>query len=247
MDDLFARLGFSPKEAAAYAYLLQNPDATAATLAKGTNESRTNTYMILDRLVAENLVTVDKSKTVQRYSAADPVALKQRIADEQVKLRDINARLNQVLPDLKSRYNLGKFKPGVVYLEGIDGLKIMLDDMAHSKQEALIIPSGLSYDLEEPWRVLQEGVNKRAKLGVKSRIIFPETLRKDLEYDRLKGQGMTIRFWGEREYPGELVVYGDKCVFTVYHPSVINTILTDKVIAQSMRMLFEDLWEQAKP
>lgn len=246
MNELFIQLGLHEKEARLYQFLLEQTAMTAASIAKHIDESRTNTYMILERLEQNGLVESDDSKAVRRYLAADPQVLRRLLVAQQSNLKQANTALNQALPKLQSLYNLGQLKPGVVYLEGLDGLKTLLDDVARSGEEVLIIPSEHSPNVPEAWKVLQEGVNKRAKLGVKTRIIFPEGARENLEFDRLKGQEYNIRFWGGRDYPGELVVYGDKCVFTTYHPQVINTILTDAVISQTLRMLFEDLWDRAK-
>ncbi len=247
MQDILKDLGLRDKEAKCYVVLLENGRTTAAMLAKQIGETRTNTYMILENLDKVGLVETDESQAVRRYRATEPANLKRLLMNRQHELKQANTTLNQALPKLQSLYNLGQLKPGVVYLEGLDGLRAALDDMARSKETARIIPSGDSPHIPEAWDILQSGVNKRAKLGVKSKIIFPESLRTSLEFERLKKQGMTIRFWGEREYPGEFVVYGDKCLFTTYKPRVINTILTDAVIAQTLRMLFDDIWEKAKP
>lgn len=246
MQDVLTQLGLNDKEAKIYLILLEEGHFAASPLAKRAQESRTNTYMILESLEKQGLVTANDSRAVRYFKANDPVLLKQLLVRKQLELKQAQGSLSHVFPKLKSSYTLNELKPGVVYLEGLDGLRVMLDDMARSGDEALIIPSDYSPQVPEAWKVLQEGVNKRAKLGVRSRIIFPKALRKDLEFDRLLKQEMEIRFWGSREYPGELVVYGNKCVFTTYKPKVMNTILTDDVIAQTLRNLFEELWEQAE-
>lgn len=246
MQEALKQLGLNDKEAKIYLLLLEEGSLAASPLAKRAQESRTNTYMILESLEEQGLVATDDSQAIRYFKANDPVMLKQLLVSRQLELKQAQSSLNWVLPKLKSFYTLNELKPGVVYLEGLDGLRVMLDDVVRSSEEVLIIPSDYSPRVPEAWKVLQEGVNKRAKLGVKSRIIFPEAVRKDLEFDRLTKQKMEIRFWGKREYPGELVVYGNKCVFTTYMPKVINTILTDDVIAQTLRSLFEELWEQAE-
>jgi hypothetical protein len=56
-----------------------------------------------------------------------------------------------------------------------------------------------------------------------------------------------VRFIGKDIYPGELVVYEDKCAFTVYQPELIVTIITNESIAATMRQLFDELWDRAEP
>lgn len=246
MYDLFIELGLGRKEAKIYQFLLGESALTATEIANAVGESRTNTYMLLEKLVHDGLAGVDENKAVRRYIAADPSALRNKLVEKQEAIKRINKQLNQSLPKLHSLYNLGHLKPGVVYLEGLDGLEVMLDDMVRSKNEALIIPSRFSPKMPETWKVLQKGINKRVKSGLKSRIIFPESIRDTLEFERLTKQGMAIRFWGSKEYPGEIVVYGNKCVFTTYSPTVINTILTNETMATTLKEIFEDIWSQAK-
>ncbi|MCA9332908.1 helix-turn-helix domain-containing protein [Candidatus Saccharibacteria bacterium] len=245
MDELFTRLGFSDKEANCYKLLLENGHLTASRLSKLMGESRTNTYMILERLEKEGLVEADESESVRQYVAVDPVILKQLVTNQQLQIKQTQQLLQQTMPELRSQYNLSQLKPGVVYLEGLKGLEIMLDDMAKSKEEALLIPGGPVTG--EAWETLKTGIAKRAKLGVKTRVLFTEGSKSTIDPQLHKKQKYEVRYWEGEEYPGELVVYGNKCVFTAYEPNIINTILTNDIIAKTMRGVFEGLWANARP
>ncbi len=124
MNELFEQLGIRAKEANIYRLLLENGDLTATAISVKAKESRTNTYMILEQLMELGLVTTDESKSVRRYVAADPTVLRQLFTDKQQELKLAQKYLNQNLPELKSMYNLGRLKPGVVYLEGLKGSRV---------------------------------------------------------------------------------------------------------------------------
>ncbi len=243
MNDLFIRLGFSEKEAFCYHILLENGSLTASDVSKRISESRTNTYMILERLDKSGMVIIDDSLAVRRYGAADPSVLKQNLIVKQQELKRTQNLLVNYLPELNSLYNLERLKPGVVYLEGIKGLEVMLDDMARSNDEVLLIPGGPIKG--EAWETLKNGIIKRANKGIKTRAIFQEDARELIDHKLHQKQKYEVRFWGKAENPGEVVVYGNKCVFTAYEPEIINTILTNDVIAQTLRSIFEGLWAQA--
>ncbi len=245
MDELFTRFGLSQKEAKAYSILLAKGSLTATQLARESGESRTNSYMILEKLDRASLVVLDETKAVRRYEAADPSNLQKNLLAKQQDLRKTQQALNKTLPELKSLYNLNKFKPGVVYLEGLKGLEIMLDDIAKSQEEALLIPGGLIRG--EAWETLKKGIAKRATQGVRTRALFTEVERTNVDKELHKKQRYEVRYWNGKPYPGEMVIYGNKCVFTAYEPELINTIITNDAIANTLRAVFEGLWRAGKP
>ncbi len=247
MEQALIRLGLNAKEAAIYLFLLSQDSLTAAEIAKKTKQTRTNIYMILESLQQAGVVLTDDSSAVRQYKAADPQILKQLLVIQQQELKQTQQLLAQSFGKMQSMYQLGQLKPGVVYLEGIEGLKTMLDDIARTKEEVVILPSYNAPDNKEAWEVLQRGLMKRKALGVGSRTVFHEGARGTIDPAAFKKRGFDVRFWGERIYDGEFAVYGDKVVFTTFLPTIVNTILTNKVIAQTMRNLFEEVWEKAKP
>ncbi len=245
MNELFRKLGYSDKEANCYKILIESGGGlTASNIAKAIKETRTNTYMILERLEKADLIETDETQAVRRYIALDPVQLRQLVVAKQEEIKHTQRLLAQSLPDIQSLFNLGKLKPGVVYLEGLRGLEIILEDAARSMEEVLLIPG--SKIEGETWETLKRGIEKRAKKGVKTRAIFPENSRQRLDKKLHKKQKFEVRYWGKTDYPGEVVIYGNKCVFTAYEPQIINTILTNEAIATTLRGVFENLWQEAK-
>lgn len=246
MLDVLKQLGLSEKEASIYLILIEYKDKTASELAKLAKESRTNVYMIIDRLSDMKLVSEDDSK-VKRFNAVDPNRLSGLLLERQQELKTINSELRSVLPDLSSKYRLAHHKPGVVYREGLEGFIESLKDIERTGEEVLIIPSHTAENNTEAFSVLRKALFARKAKGVKSRAILQEGGRKYREIKDWPKRGIEVRFLGERYYEGEAVIYGDKCLFTAYEPELINTIITNAVIAKTMRALFENIWEQAKP
>lgn len=247
MNDALVQLGLSEKEAELYLLLLSENTNTAAQLAKRAKESRTNTYMILERLVEENLVEVDESAPVRRYRSADPERLKDLLNQRQQQLRNDQAALLSSLPELRSMYRLAHHKPGVLYLEGIEGLKTLLEDNVRTGVRVDLIASDEALSNPEAWELLQKAAVKRKARGIATRGLFH--VANDKHWQRVKkweSKGYEVRRWGSEDLPGEIVVYEDKVAFTVYRPVIVVTIVTDAVIAQTFRIMFEQLWQQAK-
>lgn len=247
METVLQDLGLNEKEARFYLYLLNEGSLTAAEIAKQLNESRTNTYMVLEKLAAEGLVQVSDRTAVRQYMAADPSVLKNRINRQMQQIKQTHVALQSVLPELSSIFNLGQHKPGVIYLEGIEGFKTLLEDNARLKQGTIdLLASSEASSSPETWELLQRGIAKRAARGVVTRGLFKIREDKKPLLKDFAGANYEIRFWSQEPLPGEIVIYGNKIAFTVYQPSLIITIFTNEVMAQTFRIIFGQLWHAAK-
>jgi len=247
MEPLLIELGLSKKETKVYLYLITENSQTAAQIAKDTKESRTNTYMILEQLTAKGLSIADDSTPIRTFTAADPSKLKELLGLQRQQLQQSQVALNSALPQLLSIFSLGSHKPGVVYFQGITGFKLLLEDMTKTKDEVSLIASNIAHENKEAWAVLQKGLAKRKARGIKTKAIFEEGAEHWPTINQTAARGLELRFWGKQPLKGEIVLYDNKVALTVYRPSLIVTVITNEVLAQTFRSLFDGMWQQAKP
>lgn len=247
MKEALLQLGLSEKEAKCYLFLLSEGVLAAAEIAKGIQESRTNTYMILERLAAEGLAEPSDATAVRKYRAADPLVLRKLVALQQQQLKQTQAAVAAAIPQLSSMFSLSQHRPGVLYLEGIDGLKALLEDNAKVRQGTIdLIASDEAYDNQEAWALLQKGAQKRKARGINTRGLFHAPEYKWQKIKEWGVRGYEVRKWGKEELPGEIVIYGNKVAFVTYRPAIIVTIMTNEIMAQTFRVIFNQLWETAK-
>jgi hypothetical protein len=128
-------------------------------------------------------------------------------------------------------------------MPGEQGLLRLLDDMVRSSTEVLLVASDKA-DVEKI------GGFKDKLLQRKANSVHTRALAEDHDRERRRDmyaeRGMELRFLGELPYNGEVVIYENNVVFTVYEPSIITTVVTNEHIAQTMRTMFEGLWRQAE-
>lgn len=102
MEEQLISLGLTPAQAQTYLYLLKQGKAVKPTkVATEVQQTRTNTYKLLDTLLELGLVTRSKDKATFVYTAEDPGALtnlSQRKRNEAIRLEK---RVKEVLPKLK--------------------------------------------------------------------------------------------------------------------------------------------------
>lgn len=245
MEEMLHNIGLSDKEIAIYITLLKTPRLTAQRLSKMSGIQRTNTYTLLDKLIDDGLVIYEDSP-VKRYSVADPRSLRLILNRRQTQLKQTAAELSVVIPDFISQYSLGLDKPGVLHMPGVAGFEQLLQDMIRSKTEILLVASDYKPDDEETlvrFRALQL---ERKKAGVHTRALFHAISDGNRIADEFAELGIETRYIGSTPFSGEVVIYEDKVAFTVYEPSVVVTIITNPHIASTLRLIFEELWREAK-
>lgn len=248
MEQALFEVGLNEKETAIYLLLVENKPLTAAEISKLSGETRTNTYMLLETLEGLGLVSFDDNQPVRRFVCQPPTKLRDIVIERQQQLKQADAFLRSVLPDLSSKYRLSQHKPGAIYREGLSGLRDVLEDMVKSREEILLIPSNTAHTHKEAFVMLQKATAKRKASGIPTRALMHEEGRQWPIMKVWPKQGVNTRFLGDQPYDGEVVLYGETCVFIEYTPDIIiTTTLINKTIATTMKRLFEQLWLVARP
>lgn len=249
MENVYTELELGEKEAALYEFLLEKPGLTGAVIAKRFGEPRSNTYVLLNTLSGKGLVELNDDLPKRRFYASDPNVLRKLVVARQQELKLTDKLLLGALPELSAKYRLAHHKPGVVYRHGIAGLKESLEDMIRSGEEVLLFPADFDINRNnETFNLLMKGVYKRKSAGIRTRTILHKDARTEYkQINEYPSRGMEVRFFGDKPFEGEVVVYGDKCAFTVFEPELIVTTVTNNQIASTMRTLFEGMWQVAKP
>lgn len=247
MENLFKALDFTEAEAAVYRHLLAEGGGTAAVIAKKTRQTRTNTYMVLHKLLERGVVMADDTTAVRHYEAASPLLLEQQLRQQQRELVQTKQSLDAAMPELLAMFSLSQQKPGVVHLTGYDGLRASFEDQAKSKTELLLWGSDIKNRDPKVWQIMDKGGYKRRARGITTRALFHTGAAQWPHIDDFVHKGFEIRLWGKQLSPGEVLVYDDKVTFTVYQPEIVVTVLTSEVMAQTFRGIFDNCWQSATP
>lgn len=245
MDSLLAELGLNDAEIMLYNYLLAHNPNTAAAIAKRTKQTRTNTYMVLNKLVDKKIVVADDTTAVRRYGAANPTVLQQQLREQQHRLARTGKSLEMAMPDLLAMFNLTQQRPGVVYLEGYDGLKASFEDQAKSKTDLLVWGSDIANEDPKVWQIIEKGGYKRRARGIKTRALFHAEAANWPHINDFALKGFEVRLWGDKPVAGEVLIYDNRVTFTTFTPEIIVTVLTNDSMATTFRTIFEQCWQQA--
>lgn len=248
MNTVFLQeLGFTKSQALTYAALIKNSPCSPPALAKIVNESRTNTYKILESLEELGLVTRDESTKKIRYIANSPTALSDIASRKKREAEAAAKKLEAALPELMNQYFEHSVQPGVSYHQGKEGLKKVYEDQLLSGNEVVYLRAqsdlhGLDDNELHHIRNMfpAKGIKRRAITQDYQLTTLPPHERMDIhESDK---HMMLERTWIESvDYtaPVEWAAYGDKLSIISFGKEAVGMIIESPQIAEGFKQIFE--------
>ena len=240
-------LGLTKSQATTYATLIKNSPCSPPALAALVDESRTNTYKILESLEQMGLVAKDDSSKKIRYSANSPTFLR-HIAEQKKRQAEATAnKLEAALPELMDQYFAYSLQPKVSYFQGKEGILKIYEDQLHTAKEVLSVRSlhdviGIDHATMHALR------NKIADAKIKRRSITQDHTQTKhlLPHERIdiatsdKLMHLTRTWIHEKDYtaPVEWSTYGDKVSIVSFDKESVGMIIESPQIADSFRQLF---------
>lgn len=246
MYEQLLELGLSRSECISYAALLGGGTQTPPQLAKAANLSRVNAYAALRGLKEKGLANEREINKKLVYAAEPPTKLQHLLNKQGQELHHRQAAIDSLIPLLMNEYQLQSSKPGIVHYEGLEGIKKIYEDSLRPPhhEESLVMRS--IYDSKEIEPYILSYIKRRAKLGIRNRTLSPPFDYRTGKHD--KELLRESRFFKKSEFsiPTEISIYGDRVSLVSLRKDLIGTVIQSKDVAQTFRILFELLWNQAK-
>jgi len=220
---------------------------TISQLAKKANLNRSGTYRIIENLISKGLLVREITKTSQKIIAEHPKKVQQLIANQQRKLRRKELDWQELLPEVLSEFNVEQTdKPQVRVYEGIDGLEnaynIMLEECENTKIQTL------SGDLEIVLRVFDEKFWEEWNTKIFAKNNSAQMIVNDSKQAREfkqknDSQKFTTKIISNFKLQTDINIFNDK-VLIISFKDKMATLISNKFIADSYRILFENVWEK---
>jgi sugar-specific transcriptional regulator TrmB len=246
IEQILHNIGLTKSQSKAYLVLIKNNPSTPPALASLIDESRSNTYKLLEQLEILRLVSKDTSGKKITYWANSPGVLsdiaKQKQQDLEAKKRQLDANM----PQLLSEYFEHTIQPAVRFTQGRDGIVEVFEDYVQTKQDLYLVRSWKDRDylgkgILSVWR------KRPSTIGLTTHILAPDTESSgDKKFDDLF---LIDKTWiREEDYdaPVEWCAYGDKLAIISYGSEAVSMIIQSKQIAQAFKQLFNILSSRQK-
>ncbi len=239
LEKILQNQGLSEKEARVYLILLELHEALPSTISRKSGIKRPTTYVILDQLMKQGLVSHVKRGPNLYYQASNP---KQFLDDQENKFHE----LEKALPELVNLHKLYSSTPQMSVFEGKDGLIQIMEDTLTVSNKMLLCWA----DISSIYTVLEDYyptyIAKKVKNKVHLKGIFPYE-KGSLEFKkRGKEELREVHLIPKDRFPfrNEINIYDDK-VAIISHQDSLGVIIQNKSIADSQRTIFELGFEYA--
>ena len=133
-------LGLNESEIKIYTNLLKEGSSLASSVAEDTDLNRSLTYQILDKLISKGYVTYVIKNNIRYYNPLSP----ERLLDL---LKERERKLKEILPELSNLYRPSKENPVVEILDGVEGIKTILNDILKEGGRWLALGSGIAPEI----------------------------------------------------------------------------------------------------
>jgi sugar-specific transcriptional regulator TrmB len=238
--------GLTPEQAEIYQVLLKNGPLPAGKIHQKTPYKRGLVYKLLDSMVESGVVIkrTDLAK-IAIFEPAHPLKLKELAETKEKEAKQAQSALTGIIDQMTSEYNLVSGKPGVQFFEGIEGVKKVAIDTLTSKTEILQYLDVETLEQSLPTES-DYYTNKRISLKIKKRLLIRSSqFAQNLKL--IDDDFSTHKYFNtEKQLSAVIYIYDDKfAMVTLDKDRLMGVIITNPIIAQTEKELFEALWNKS--
>lgn len=238
------RFGIPEKEARVYIALLELGPSSVSEVAKRAKVPRTNTYHLLNALVAKGLVSFHEKTSKMVFSAEDPHRIVQMLKNKSEEYNRFHKEANELMPEFRSIYNKQDGKLRMRFFEGVEGVISAYEDTLTAQEEILGYAS-VEYQHNFFPGYFPSYYTRRTKAGISVRCFLadtPETRRiKTLDKAHLRKTYLIPQRFA---ISPEINIYDNK-VAIMSLKEKFGAIIESKEVADAFRNVFELALERA--
>ena len=240
------QLGLSEKEAQVYLASLELGQATVQKISQKADVNRATAYFILDSLAKRGLVTsVEKEKTTL-FSSEPPEQLINLIKQQEAEIKQKEKNFSDILPELKSVFNLAENKPRVRFYEGIEGIAAIQEDIIRSKPDTI---KNIT-NIDEACKVFPPCEDDH-RHKMRNKIITIKSIYISNDISRVPNSVLKLddeyRLISYKEFPisGEISLYGKKVALLSLKEKISGVVIENKEITETISTLFDLAWQSS--
>lgn len=241
------RIGLSDKEARVYLSSLRLGKSPANDIAKQAGVNRATTYVIIESLIEKGLMTSYEQDDKAYFTAESPDHLMSLLKKQEQDIKEKEAEMNKILPELLSMYSMGDNKPKVKFYEGVEGLASVQEEYLKVKSKQTYNISYFDAFLKYMPNVNNEYTVRRVKKGIKGKLLYVTEGKPNMEFATDKAKLRETRYLSFSEFPfkSDITIFDNKVSLESYEDKVMGVLIENKGIADSMKAIFEFLWKKS--
>jgi sugar-specific transcriptional regulator TrmB len=239
IEEILEKIGLNKKEAKIYLAVLALGESTVLPIARKSGIQRTYCYDILNSLAQKGMVSYVEKRGRRRYAATEPKIVKRLLSD---KLKEFDS----VLPNLEGLYQKAPLRPKVRFFEGKEGIEILHEEILKETKEVWFF--GSIADWARRFPNYTDYVKRQIDKGIRIRDLVRPNDPTPLVYQKFykKGQQEMRILPESSSFNTDNMLWNNKFVMISYGADLYAVSIESAEIAQTMRIIYEILWKQAK-
>ncbi|MDD5068048.1 MAG: helix-turn-helix domain-containing protein [Candidatus Pacebacteria bacterium] len=250
ISEFLRELGLRKAEIAVYLAALELGSASASTIAKEADLNRITAYEALKRLSRKGFIRIraKKSDATKYFVPVEYSELVGKLKLKHEELAETIKRAGLLKKEFEANFTKVDEKPVVLYYEGVEGVKEVLNDTLKDRPKEIIsFASAESLDESLDQNFLDSYWQKRTTLGIPTRGIMPNTSKATALFTKEKNQRemRRIKFISDKSYDfkNELDIYGDNIsMISLEKGKEHAVIIRSRSMAEGLRAVYETLW-----
>ena len=231
-------IGLTNAEIKVYLALLRLGSSTAGPIIEKSGLQSSVVHMTLAKLVDKGMASFVMEGKRKNYQPANPRTIIEYINEKR-------ERFEELLPQLLLEQESAKKKSEVTSFRGIRGIKELLYELleAGGKEHCTLSSPRESLMMGEAW--LESYHARRAKKGIRAKIIFNESLRSWRAERRYPNSEIRYAKAGFEPLT-EVIIRNDKVGMIIWVEKPVGVLIHNATAAKSYEGFFKLLWGSAK-
>jgi len=249
-NQILTSAGLSKEGSDIYLSLLNSGPQSASGLAKTTSVGRTYVYRICQELEKMNLISIQKHGSSTTFSALSPSILLNSIESKKSQLEASLFALDNILPQLQTKFRLIDQKPTISQFEGVNGVKkVYLDVLNENKEILALVQVGQINPIIHKW--LQDEYRQlRIERGIPVKVLLASSKQAKTFLSRDKESLRVSKTIDSTKFPfeHEINIYGNKVAIinNNINSDPLAIIIDNPLVATTFRSWFKLTWYNLK-
>jgi len=241
-DMALEQIGLTKSEVDVYQVFLELGEMTPPQVAEATNLTRENSYAVIKSLTLKGLIERVSKKKKQSYRPLPPTKLKELITVQRLELEQKEKSLEAIIPYLSNLYSLNSKKPSVSYFEGTAEIKKIYDLALRDKPAETVVFRSAFDDRAIGYDYIKSFLEKRAKAGIKNRIIISgrDLIAPESGDEKLLRKRKLIK--DELSLPAEIAIFNNKVSIISFRKDMVGFVIESADLAESLKKIFDYIW-----
>lgn len=243
------KLGLRDKEAAVYLACLELGPAPVQKISRKAKVVRATTYVVLESLAQQGLVTQYKEGKKTLFSAEPPRQLMRLLERQREAVEEKERELEELLPELQVLMKTAGDRPSIRYFSGKEGLHAMRQEIVMYCEPGDVIYNFTPTDhLDAVFAESEEQYyRQRSAKHIRSKTIF--TTRSTSHLKKLLSDNFTKlaerRYIKPELFPSTsgMTIYRDRIAIGSFSGNLGGVVIESEAMADMMKRLFELAWK----